>query len=194
MSRKSILTSSASACPPPKTMVFSLNLARFFQLAGGGYFRWEVPKTLPPTLEHPKPSKTNENSIFSAQNFSKTSCNLPRALWKRHRASWSRPKGPWRTLRRPGARARGVRPASKLVPGDFWQPKTIENERKINICRAEPFQNLLQPFQSTLEAPQSLLEPPKCTLEDPLAPRRPRARSPAGLKTGPRRFLATRNQ
>ena len=34
----------------------------------------------------------------------------------------------WETLWRPGARARGVRPASKLVPGDFWQPKTIKNQ------------------------------------------------------------------
>ena len=103
------------------------------------------PQDPPPHPGTPKTLKTNENSIFSAQNPSKTTCNLPRALWKRHRASWSRPKRPWRTLRRPGARVRGVRPASKLVPGDFWQPKTIENERKINICRAEPFQNLLQP-------------------------------------------------
>ena len=70
----------------------------------------------------PKPLKIYEQSIFSAQNPSKTSCNFPRALWKRQRACWSRPKLFWRTLRRPGARARGVRPASKLVPGGFWQP------------------------------------------------------------------------
>ena len=113
---------------PPKTMVFPFDLARFFQLAWGGYFSCGVPKTLSPILEHPKPSKTTENSIFSAQNPSKTSCNLPRALWKHQRASWSRPTGFWRTLRRPGARARGVRPASKLVPGDFWRPKTIKNQ------------------------------------------------------------------
>ena len=43
---------------------------------------------------NPKPLKINEKSIFSAQNTSKTSCNLPRALWKRHRASWSRPNAP----------------------------------------------------------------------------------------------------
>ena len=76
----------------------------------------------------PKPLKINQKSIFSAQNPSKTSCNLPRAPWKRHRVSWSHPKSPRRTLRRPGARARGVRPASKLVPGNFWQPKTIKNQ------------------------------------------------------------------
>ena len=76
----------------------------------------------------PKPLKTNEKSIFSAKNGSKTFCNLPRALWKRQRACWSRPNAPWRTLRRSGARARGVRQTSKLVPGDFWQPKTIKNQ------------------------------------------------------------------
>ena len=78
-----------------------------------------------PTLKY---SKTNEKSIFSAQNLSKTTCNLPTALWKRQKAFWSRPKGPWRTLRCPSARARGVRPASKLVLGYYWEPKTIENQ------------------------------------------------------------------
>ena len=81
-----------------------------------------------------------KNPIFLAQNPSKTSCNLPRIPWKRPRTSWSRPKGFWRTLRRPGARARGVRPASKLVPG---------------LSCPEPFQNVLQLSQSSLEAPQS---------------------------------------
>jgi len=76
----------------------------------------------------PKPLKMKEKSIFAAQNPSKTCCNLFRALWKRHRASWSRRNALWRTLWRPGARARGVRPASKLVPGDFWEPKTIKNQ------------------------------------------------------------------
>ena len=67
----------------------------------------------------PNPLKINEKSIFSTQDCSKTFCNLPRSLWKRHRASWSRPSALWETLWRPGARARGVRPASKLVPGFF---------------------------------------------------------------------------
>ena len=65
--------------------------------------------------------KINEKSRFSTQIHSKTSCNLPRAPWKRHRACWSRPNASRRTLRRPSARARGDWPASKLVPGDFWQ-------------------------------------------------------------------------
>ena len=73
----------------------------------------------------PKPLKINEKSIFSAQNTSKTYCNLPRTPWKRQKASWSRRNALWRTLQRPGARARGDWPATKLVPGDFWQPKTI---------------------------------------------------------------------
>ena len=67
----------------------------------------------------PNPLKINEKSIFSAQNPSKTYCNLPSAPWKRQRASWSCRNAVWRTLQRPGARARGVRPASKLVPGFF---------------------------------------------------------------------------
>ena len=67
-------------------------------------------------------------------------------------------------------------------------PKTFKNQCKINIFRPEPFRNLLQPSQSSLEAPESLLQPPKCSLEDPPAPWRPRARSPAGLNTGPRFF------
>ena len=76
----------------------------------------------------PNPLKINEKSIFSAQNPSKTYCNLPRAPWKRQRASWSCRNALWKTLQRPGARARGVRPASKLVPGDFWEPKSIKNQ------------------------------------------------------------------
>ena len=70
--------------------------------------------------------KINEKSIFAAQNPSKTCCNLPRALWKRHKASWSRRNAPWRTLSRPGARARGVRPASKLVPGKIFSKYIIQ--------------------------------------------------------------------
>ena len=37
----------------------------------------------------PWATKINEKPIFSIQNPSKTFCNLPRALWKRHRAPWS---------------------------------------------------------------------------------------------------------
>ena len=73
-------------------------------------------KLVPGDFQH---RKLNEKSIFSTQDCSKTFCNLPRSLWKRHRASWSRPSALWETLWRPGARARGVRPASKLVPGFF---------------------------------------------------------------------------
>ena len=98
-------------------------------LSGASRNRTGRPQNWSPAISgSPKPLKINEKPMFFAQNPSKTSCNLPRALWKRHRASWSHPKGPRRSLRRPGTRARGVRPASKLVPGDFWQPKTILNQ------------------------------------------------------------------
>ena len=77
----------------------------------------------------PKPFKINEKTILFAQNPCKTSCNLPRARWKRHRAFWSRSKARWMTLQRAGSRARGVRPTSKLVPGDFQHRKL--NEKSI---------------------------------------------------------------
>ena len=76
-----------------------------------------------------------------------------------------------------------------------WPPKwslamfSLENSMKIKIFHLGLFQNHLQPSQISLETPQSLLEPPKCSLGDSPAPRRPRARRPAGLKTGPRLFL-----
>ena len=59
----------------------------------------------------------------------------------------------------------------------------------MNIFHPGLFQNLLQSSQISLETPQSFLEPPKCFLGDSLAPRRPRARRPAGHKTGPWLFL-----
>ena len=86
----------------------------------------------------PKPLKINEKSLFSAQNPSKTLCNHPRAFWKPQTASWSRPNAPWRFLRRPSARARGVWLASKLVPGDFWQPKTIKINEKSKLSAQKP--------------------------------------------------------
>ena len=61
-------------------------------------------------------------NIFS-QNPSTTSCNLPRALWNRYRAPWSRPKA---FRRRPSPRARGVWPASKLVPGEKFSKYIIQ--------------------------------------------------------------------
>ena len=74
----------------------------------------------------PNPLKINEKSIFSAQNPSKTSCNLPRAPWKRHRAFWSRSKALWRTPSGPApARGESGRPQN-------WSPaiSSIENSMK----------------------------------------------------------------
>ena len=81
----------------------------------------------PPISGSPNPLKINEKSIFSAQNRSKTSCNLPRAPWKRHRAFWSRSKPLlWRTPSGPApARAQSGRPQN-------WSPaiSSIENSMK----------------------------------------------------------------
>ena len=148
---------------------------------------------------HPPPwaSKINEKPIFSIQNPSKTFCNLPRALWKRHRAFWSRSNVLWRTLRRSGARARVVRPASKLVPGDFQQHnhhKIITTSLRILIeTLPKPPATFPDISGSATEPPgvaQSFLDSPP---EDPPAPGRSRARRPAGLKTGPRRVLAAQS-
>ena len=121
----------------------------------------------------PSPLKINKKSIFSVRNPSKTSCNLPRAPWKRHRAFWSRSKacgGPSSGLA--PARAESGRPQN-------WSPAISSHENSMK--------NLYP--QISLVTPKSLLEPPKCSLEDSPAPRRPRARRLAGLKTGPRLFL-----
>ena len=59
----------------------------------------------------PNSLKIGAKSILSAQNPSKTSCNLPRAPWKRHRTFWSRSKALWRTSSGPApARAKSGRP------------------------------------------------------------------------------------
>ena len=49
---------------------------------------------------------------------SQTSLEPPQSLLEPPKALWTLLQ---RTLRRPDARARGDRPASKLVPGEFWQ-------------------------------------------------------------------------
>ena len=111
------------------------------QVSGGPSGAWAParadsgqPQNWSPAISgSPKPLKTNEKSIFSAKNPSKTFCNLPRAFWKRHRASWSRPNASWRILRRPGARARGVRPASKLVPGFFCLHVSINSSHSLHF-------------------------------------------------------------
>ena len=90
----------------------------------------------------PNPLKIQEKSIFSAQNPSKTYCNLPRAPWKRQRAYWSCRNALWKTLQRPGARARGVRPASKLVPGDFLKRRTVKITEKSIFSAQNPSETL----------------------------------------------------
>ena len=96
---------------------------------------------------------------WSLQNLlqpSQTSLEPPQSLLEPSKALWTLLQ---RTLRRPDARARGDRPASKLVPGEFWQHnhhKIITKSLRILI---QTLQNLLQPSQTSLEAPQNFLEP-----------------------------------
>ena len=69
----------------------------------------------------PSPRFDPKTSLESAQNFlqpSQTSLEPPQSLLEPPKALWTLLQ---RTLRRPDARARGDRPASKLVPGEFWQ-------------------------------------------------------------------------
>ena len=71
--------------------------------------RSPLPRTLPDLL---KPH----------QNPSKTSCNLPRPLWSRHRASWSRPKLSGLSSRGPS----GARTLARAETGrpQNWSPAT----------------------------------------------------------------------
>ena len=71
----------------------------------------------------PNPLKINEKSIFSDQNPSKTSCNLPRAPWKRHRASCSSPAP---------ARAESGRPQN-------WSPAISGSPNKLKIHKKSIF-------------------------------------------------------
>ena len=68
-----------------------------------------------------KPMKTNTLHLEPFQNLlqpSQSSLEAPQSLLEPPKALWTLLQ---RTLRRPDARARGDRPASKLVPGEFWQ-------------------------------------------------------------------------
>ena len=72
-------------------------------------------KLVPGDFQH---RKLNEKSIFSTQDCSKTFCNLPRFLWKRHRASWSRPSSGRLSGAQAPARAETGRPQN-------WSPASF---------------------------------------------------------------------
>ena len=78
-----------------------------------------------------------------------------------------------------------------------WSPGISRSPKPLNISEKSMFSGQ-NPSKTSCKFPRApwkrhraSMEPPICSLEDPLARarRRPRARSLAGLKTGPRRFL-----
>ena len=72
----------------------------------------------PPTRTPPGPPKTSPEPLQNLLQPSQTSLEPPQSLLEAPKALWTLLQ---RTLWRPDARARGDRPASKLVPGEFWQ-------------------------------------------------------------------------
>ena len=119
---------SPSIRSPPKSIDFAKDLARFFQLAWGGTLVAGSPRPSPPPWNIQNLQKILKIQYFLPRTLLKPPATFPElsgSARERSGAAQKVPRGP--SLRCPGARARGVRPASKLVPGDFWEPKTIKN-------------------------------------------------------------------
>jgi len=87
-----------------------------------------------------------QNSIFSAQNLSKTFCNLLRASWRRHRASWSFPRTFLDSA--PDSGLPGLEPCPPWPPPQNWSPaissSIIEKEIIINNHKPKSFLSLVE--------------------------------------------------
>ena len=100
-------------------------------------------------LTPPWASKINEKHIFSIQNPSKTFCNLPRALWKRHRASWSLERMFLDQTPDSGLRTTGLA-GLKTGPRRFPAAQSSQNHHKIS---SNPHRN---PSKTSCNLPRHL--------------------------------------
>ena len=119
-----------SSYPPPR-----LGATAFINLRRQAFL--STSPTSPPWT-HPAPGHLPD-LLKPHQNPSKTSCNLPRPLWSRHRASWSRPK-------LSGLSSRGPSGARTLARAETGRPQNWSPASSGSTIITKSSQNLFESY------------------------------------------------